>query len=317
MGVSAPALSIPGCSLAKKRHSRRTAFMGLQSITIIDYSGADVNAPYYLRQYPHLDSNCSRYSCNALVGIVGLNCSNAHNCALDGVTMIATSGFEGASNHAPAVRVWEGGDGKRSVNPARVKGLTVMSSQLTGGNDALDAANRPVGSWVSRSAGGWTVVADGGGEAGPPNDARLTAAAQSPAGPGGEMMKTLSRSHALLVGVSGERNARLAVEATGAVRWGSGESDFGATLERLRTNSTPTGGLELAAGSIHRLTIAVEGAERGDVCTATHAGLTEEAVFVSCRVARKGECLALLKNEEAAAAHVPAGELRVVVAAVR
>jgi hypothetical protein len=323
-----------------------TDFMGLQSITITEYSGADDNPPYYLGQYPHLLKSCSdpavdntgypqRFACNQLVPIVGLNCSDAPNCALDGLTIIGASGFEGSANpqldcqsngsvchsgsHAPAVRVYEGGDGIDVVNPGRVKAVTVLSPQLTGGNDVLDAANRPVGAWVSRSAGGLTVVAGDGGADGPPNDALLTAGAASPSGPGGEMVGTLSSSHALLVGVSGERNARLGLESTGAVRWGTGKSaKFDTTLQRLRTNTSVVGGMEMPAGMLHRLTVAVEGAAKGDVCMATHTALgEEEAVFVHCRVVKPGAVLVFLKNEELGSVSIGAGELRVVVASVR
>ena len=142
------------------------SFKGLHSVTIISYSGADVNPPYYLQKYRHLNHLCfqdqsassMRYSCNGLLPIVGLNCSDALDCALDGLTLIATSGFEGGSGAHLAVRVWEGGDGETVVDPNRVKGVTVLSSQLTGGNDVLDAANRPVGSWVSLAVGETVIL---------------------------------------------------------------------------------------------------------------------------------------------------------------
>jgi hypothetical protein len=36
-----------------------------------------------------------------------------------------------------------------------------MNSQALGGNDCLNAQNIPIGNWVSRSWGGWTMVGSG------------------------------------------------------------------------------------------------------------------------------------------------------------
>ena len=76
--------------------------------------------------------------------------------------------------------------------------------------------------------------------------------------------------------------------------------------------------MEMPAGTLHRLTVAVEGAAKGDVCMATHTALgEEEAVFVHCRVVKPGAVLVFLKNEELGSVSIGAGELRVVVASVR
>ena len=67
------------------------------------------------------------------------------------------------------------------------------------------------------------------------------------------------------------------------------------------------------------MNVYVEGAKHGDVCMATHTGLDEEAVLVSCRVRTgDGSIIAVfIKNEEPDPISVPAGELRVVVASVQ
>ena len=88
-------------------------FAGLQQVTIYDYNGADVTMPHYMRSYPALDPasvQCEGKSgqCSGLVGICALNCSGIPDCKLDGLTIIASSGYEGMGYHVPAVRVWSG-----------------------------------------------------------------------------------------------------------------------------------------------------------------------------------------------------------------
>ena len=81
---------------------------------------------------------------------------------------------------------------------------------VQGGNDCLNAENLPVGQWVSRSWGGWTIVgAAAGAEAKPGTKTNLSSVAASLTAQGG------SKSHAVLVGVSGEAQARLAIETSG------------------------------------------------------------------------------------------------------
>jgi hypothetical protein len=107
--------------------------------------------------------------CPGLVGITALNCSGESSgyCRFSGLTIISSSGYEGAGSHVPAVRVWDG----------TVDSVTVLSSQLTGATDVLDGENMPVGSWVSRSGGGFTFVGTANDSA--VGNARLTAAGGS------------------------------------------------------------------------------------------------------------------------------------------
>jgi hypothetical protein len=41
--------------------------------------------------------------CPGLVAVAALNCSGVASCALDGLTIIAASGYEGMGSHVPAV----------------------------------------------------------------------------------------------------------------------------------------------------------------------------------------------------------------------
>ena len=44
------------------------------------------------------------------------------------------------------------------VFSGRVDSVTILSPQQSGATDVVDADNIPVGSWVSRSGGGFTIV---------------------------------------------------------------------------------------------------------------------------------------------------------------
>eukprot|EP01052_Picozoa_sp_SAG31_P026775 SAG31_NODE_2453_length_5662_cov_161.116442_3_plen_288_part_00 len=246
-------------------------FEGLQSVTIYDYSAADIAMPHYMRPYPKLTKSsvqCEGKSdgCPGLVAVTALNCSGALGCRFSGLTIISASGWsyavhilvnvhqpciithptctcmghcalagsEGMGYQVPAVRVWDG----------TVDSVTVFGSQLTGAADVLDGDNRPVGSWVSRSGGGFTIVGHCNDTA--HGNAALTASGGHTHSNGNESdinnyigKEGPTAGHGILLGESGERNARLAIETSGALRWGSGkESSFHSTLRSLRTNAT-------------------------------------------------------------------------------
>ena len=135
--------------------------------------------------------------------------------------------YSGAGRHVPAVRVWNG----------KADSITILSSQLTGASDVLDCNNVPVGEWVSRSGGGFTVVGTANDTAA--GNAVLTASGGK-TGHGDYVGRPGStRGHALLVGESGETGARLAIETSGALRWGTGSSPtFDTTLKRIISNAT-------------------------------------------------------------------------------
>ena len=102
-----------------------------------------------LNKYPKIIAGGSSHVKNA-VPIVALNCSGSVPCKLDGVTLTNAVQSEGCPGcpASPAVRVFSG----------TIKQLTVMNSQALGGNDCVNAENAPIGNWVSRSWGGWTMV---------------------------------------------------------------------------------------------------------------------------------------------------------------
>ena len=271
--------------------------------------------PHYMRSYPALDPasvQCEGKTgqCSGLVGICALNCSGIPDCKLDGLTIIASSGYEGMGYHVPAVRVWSGD----------VTAVTVFGSQITGAADVVDETNTPVGSWVSRSGGGFTIV-------GTANDSAVGNAKLSAAG--GDTHSNGNASdisnfvgkpgsavgHALLLGESGESHARLAVETSGALRWGDGESDFHSTLRSMRSNATEVDLPPIKAGGVASVSVGLEGASTTDVVTASLSSLGDAMVFVSARVAADGRALVLFRNEGEEAVDAAKGVLRVAAAA--
>eukprot|EP01051_Picozoa_sp_SAG22_P002184 SAG22_NODE_96_length_20771_cov_33.186018_8_plen_321_part_00 len=181
--------------------------IGVQSVTVTGYRPDDTIAPNYLNdgRYPALVApGTHAQKNNGLVPVIALNCSRVPGCHLDGVTISSGAQYGGASaKPAPAIRVYSG-----SVNS-----VTILSSQLTGSIDVLDAENNPIGSWASRSAGGFTFVTEapvvGPGRHSHP--AALTA--------GGRGADADTAAHAVLVGLSGESNARFAVDGDGSMHW--------------------------------------------------------------------------------------------------
>lgn len=257
--------------------------MGVQAVTITGYRPDDTVAPNYLNdgRYPALVPPGTVAARNAgLVPVVALNCSGAPGCHLDGVTISSAGQYGGAtSKPAPAIRVYSG-----SVNS-----VTVLSSQLTGSVDVLDAENRPIGSWISRSAGGFIFV----GHAPKSTDSDMNAALTAGGRNGGG-----TSSHAVLVGLTGEENARYAISNDGSVHWGDGSSgNFHTSLRGVDSGSATLPTMEIQAHGAKASTIPLNinaSAPHNHTgtlasCEATHANLDEENLDleISCRVSQK------------------------------
>ena len=170
------------------------AFPGFQSVTIIDSASYDAqfaaNCWVDPAKKTNIRPNCSR-------PVVALNCSG---CTIDGLTII------GATSGTPnAVRLHN----TNPANPAdgdtgKVVSGTFLNGHQGGSYDAVDDASSPVGNWATKNlGGGFTVV----------SDAYPTSAAAKLSG---------DSTHAMLIGNSGERSGRLAIDGDGALRWGDG-----------------------------------------------------------------------------------------------
>ena len=130
----------------------------------------------------------------------------------------------------------------------------------------------PTGEYVSRTAGGWTFVGPG-----PSPKHAIQAGLLS------------NDAHTLLIGRSGEQNARWAVDHDGAMRWGDGESDtFATTLSTRRSTTTAWPMLTLQPGEAHGAHTSLSGVMPADICTCSHDGLGEALVQLSCHVSKPG-----------------------------
>ena len=80
-------------------------FVGLQSVTISDFAAADRLAPQYLDKYPALVAGKNTPGSNPLansVPVVSLNCSRAHVCQLNGLTITSATQSMGCPGCADA-----------------------------------------------------------------------------------------------------------------------------------------------------------------------------------------------------------------------
>ena len=188
-----------------------------------------------------------------------------------------------------------------------------------GAADVLDANNVPVGSWVSRSGGGFTIVGTANDSA--TDNAQLTAAGghTHSNGNASDINNYIGKAghglgHGILLGESGETSARLAIETSGSLRWGSGKDpSFHTTLKSLRTNATEVQLPAIKPGGVSMVSVPVEGGGTADVVTATLSSLGDALVTVSARVAESGRVAVLFKNEGDEVVALARGTLRVVV----
>ncbi len=192
-----------------------------------------------------------------------------------------------------------------------VRAVTVLSSQLTGGNDVVDERDRPIGSWVSRSAGGWTVVVEPeapGAAAKAQEHNETLAFAESRLSAQGSGTST----HALLVGQSSDFGSRLAIEGDGAMRFADGgDSGWHTTVTGQRANATTWDPPSLAPGRLTSTDIGLAGAKPSDIVTCTHEMLGDNLLFVSGRVAEPGRVRVFLRNDGPEEVDLPSGTLRV------
>eukprot|EP01043_Picozoa_sp_COSAG02_P080372 COSAG02_NODE_19071_length_901_cov_1.948878_2_plen_175_part_01 len=153
-----------------------------------------------------------------------------------------------------------------------VHGVTLNNPSFDGAVDVRSVSDVPTGEYVSRTAGGWTFV-------GP-----------SPVSKHATQAGLLRNdAHAMLIGRSGDQNARWAVDHSGAMHWGNGESDiFTSTLSSRQTTTTVWPVLTLHPGEAHGAHAPLPGVMPADICTCSHDGLGEVLVQLTCHVAKPG-----------------------------
>jgi len=261
-----------------------------QSVIVSGYRPDDTVAPNYLGhgKYPDLVAPGTRAEKNAgLVPVIALNCSAVPGCHLDGVSITSGSEYGGASaKPSPAIRVFSGS----------VSSVTILSSQLTGSVDVLDAHNVPQGSWISRSAGGFTFVC---GAKTPAGQAYGHVAGEATLTAGGRGAEADTGQHAALVGLSGERYARYAIDSDGSQHWGDGQNDtWHTSMLSARSATCAAKALTIEPHGVAKACVLVLWTNSGsptagntmNICEATHEGLDE--TNLELEVLHKDPCCA-------------------------
>ena len=243
---------------------------------------------------------CNYADLQNLTSVVQVNCSQSM-CALDGVTMMGAAPFGGGWNKfhiGHAVRVFDG----------LVRSITVLDSQHTGGLAVVDAKGKPFGSFMSKSAGGLVLVSEDVAS----RDATMLPSVVSP---NAGMKNLRGSSHAMLFGLSGEMDGRMAIEADGSFRFGDGSGDFDTTMHRQRTGKVAWDPPKLEAGDAVSQRVPVPGAAPGDIATASHTGVTGEELVQLSANAVAGAVVVVLRNAGKGAVDLASGDLRVSCAA--
>eukprot|EP01045_Picozoa_sp_COSAG04_P026753 COSAG04_NODE_3776_length_2539_cov_1.580738_3_plen_442_part_01 len=173
----------------------------------------------------------------------------------------------------------------------------------------VDNSSVATGNWASRnSGGGFTMVSDG-------HVSTYLPLAQPSA------LTGLS-NHTLLLGMSGESTARIAIDADGTVSYGpGGEKPFTGSCSVAAMCKAADGPQweiqtlawdppELSPGERSKLSIASPNLHRGAICHASHDGMLEQFMVLAV-TAGDGSARVFLKNEEEEAVDLPMGTLRV------
>ena len=216
--------------------------------------------------------------------------AGAHsNHTLNGVTIMNS----GTPVDLPALTV-EGGT---------VSGVTLLDGQWYGGVDATGSDH--AASWLSRSAGGFTMVGNGGKML----DERVRADAKLSG----------HSDHALLGGVAGEANARWSLDADGVRQFGDGgDAGFDTRLGRPRAQviAWDPPPMEARGGSCS-LNVTLEKAAVGDLVQVSHEGMgAGQLVLLSAHVGAAGVVTVVAMNAAAEAVDLPNATLRLMLSPV-
>ena len=266
--------------------STTDSFAGLHTVIISDFAFADNVPPNYIKN--HTLKKYPSYMGGAWTPAVSVNCS-MQDCGINGLFM---SGVDTSESHAPAVRVYSG-----QADP-----VTIFSNTMMGGQDILDADDKPAGGFVTRSVGGWTMAA--------PAKTCPTRADCKEA----NVSQVLSGASdfALLVGETGgdnDGNASWGLSHDGTTHhWGPDGAHT--ALKRHLKGSAPWDPPALETSAMAKVAVAITGASPGDVCVATLTSMTGLGQL-SCHVVKEGSVDVVLMAGEPL--DVPRGVARAVV----
>jgi hypothetical protein len=183
-----------------------------------------------------------------------------------------------------------------------LSGASFIDGHWYGASDAVDSVTGTVtGTYTSHSPGGFTFVGDSSRLAALRQDTNRSALLGGHSG------------HTLQFGLSGERNARAAIDADGAHLFGDGgDKPFDAQLSRPRVavaqwqfkldGKTPSAAVLLPT----------PGAKVGDVCSVSHDGIGELAIMLSAQVSKPGVVKVLALDAGGGIPVAVTGKVRVV-----
>jgi hypothetical protein len=252
---------------------RGKPFIGVQSVIMNDCQSADAAHPHYVAKEHQA---VARFKGGHYVPMVGMNSSGSR---LDGFTLTAITTTE---NHAPAIRVYAG----------TLNSVTIFAAQLTGGYDCVDANDVPIGAFVTRSKGGFTIVNK------PANSSDASHSDHLSPGSLNTSVISGNSSHALLFGQSGELSARLAINADGSMRWGDGVSPgWHTVLSTQLSNKTSWDPSPLSKpGMVAMTTVAVGGSVVGDLASASLSTMASNPLVLTAHVSVNGSVAVLLRH---------------------
>ena len=255
-------------------------FMGVQSVIINDCQSADASHPHYVAKE---HQGVARFKGGNYVPMVGLNATDSR---LDGITMTS---FTTTENHAPAIRVYSG----------TVESVSIFAGQLVGGYDCVDANDVPIGAFVTRSLGGFAIVnkppANATGNIGSVATHETTHALHDEFL--NDSVVSGNSSHALIFGHSGERYARLAIDADGSIRYGDGASSgFHTVLQGPLSNKTTWNPPVVQPGGFTMTTVPVAGCITGDMVSASLSTMGLHPLVLSAHVSENGRVAVLLRH---------------------
>ena len=121
-------------------------------------------------------------------------------------------------------------------------------------------------------------------------------------------------SHALLFGVSGQTQGRLAIEADGSMCYGDGNGSFDTTLHRPRSAVVKWDPPAVKPGTAAGHVVVLVGAKSGDIATVSHTAVDATHLVLLSATAQADSVAVVLFNAGAASVDLPPGELRVAIA---
>ena len=264
-----------------------------------------------VRQFMDADSRYRMAGPPACAPVIRFNCSQPL-CFLDGVTLesVSISGCFDRPN--AAVQVVAG----------RVDSVLTLDSHKQGANDVLSWGTNhsdhstwlPVGRWVSKSLGGWTIVGATQEQRCPdPYYGHNTTGSRCFT----DATLTGYSERALLLGQAGDKFARLSLDTDGSICHGDGQKPtWDACHQGHVVHRQSWDPPMLAAHTATRLRVQVPRTGIEDLVQVSLSSLGANLAQLTGHVSEEGEVSVVLRNAGHEAMDVPDGRLKLLVSRV-